>query len=252
MGYNRPSPSSRGNHRGGGGGSFIVPSNPSGLKNEGSIKKTTKITSSGQNIRNNYSKSSAVGISSHLNGSSSTGHYRIGSNYGVRNGGNTNFTANPRIRKGAPSSTTAHNAMASFRSGPVKVVADNKKDASKRPSSASKVNKKSSKMVNKPSTRPGTASTRSSSNRPPSPGSRPLKSDSLFSSYNRHKNSKLNGATKKLGVSKQVSSTGKIKSTTNAVPKTKTKPQSPGRGMYSKQLGGPNTNTYTTYKSLKD
>lgn len=56
------------------------------------------------------------------------------------------------------------------------------KDGSKRPSSASKATK-SSKIVSKVPNRPGTASTRTSLNRPPSPGSRTLKSDLLFSSY---------------------------------------------------------------------
>lgn len=93
--------------------------------------------------------------------------------------------------------------MASFRSGPVKAVGDSNtvsrdnqssgtskissKEVGKRPSSASKATKKTAKMVSKTSNRPGTASTRTSSNRPPSPGSRSLKSDLLFNSHNKHK-----------------------------------------------------------------
>lgn len=40
-------------------------------------------------------------------------------------------------------------------------------------------------MTSKSSNRPGTASTRASSNRPPSTGSHPLKSDLLFGSYHK-------------------------------------------------------------------
>jgi hypothetical protein len=192
--------STRGSHRGG--GSFIVPSSTTNKKSSSLTKKSTKEANSAQSLRTGYSKSA-----SHSNtGSNNTsGHYRLGSNYGVRNPSSTNFTANSRIRKSGPSNPNAHNTMASFRSGPVKIINDkseanagvngpstssstyNKKDASKRPSSASKVTKKSSKMVAKTSNRPGTASTRTNSNRPPSPGSRSLKSDLLFSSYNKHK-----------------------------------------------------------------
>jgi hypothetical protein len=199
----KPSSSTRSNHKGG--GSFIVPSNNPKNKKEGEIPKNTKCSTSAQNIKNNYSKNTTGGITNQQNSSSNSGHYRLGSNYGMRNPGGSNFTANSRIRKPNASSNNAHNTMASFRSGPVRVVGDNpnnrqitntsnngaithsKKDASKRPSSAGKANKKSSKIATKPSNRPGTASTRGSSNRPPSPGSRSLKSDLLFNSYNRNK-----------------------------------------------------------------
>ena len=209
MGYNKPSPSSRGNHKTGSGGSIIVPSNNSSFKkNEGPPKKHSKMSSSANSIRTSYSKNNGLLSNSNQNNSSNGGHYRLGSNYGMRNPGNNNFTANTRIRKPTNTSGTVNNTMASFRQGPVKVVSSEsnnnnnitssknsnninnpqRKDASKRPSSASKVNKnKSSKMVNKSNNRPGTASTRASSNRPPSPGSRSLKSDHLFNSYNRHK-----------------------------------------------------------------
>ena len=73
--------------------------------------------------------SAAVGITSHLNGSASTGHYRLGSNYGMRNPGGSNFTSNPRLKKPVNSSTGVHNTMASFRSGPVKVVVESKNSA---------------------------------------------------------------------------------------------------------------------------
>lgn len=200
----KPSPSTRGNHKGG--GSFIVPSSNPKYKKEGEISnKNNKCSTSAQNIKTNYSKSTTAGVSNQQNSSSNSSHYRLGSNYGMRNPGGSNFTANPRIRKPNVTSNNAQNTMASFRSGPVRVVGDNsnnrqiantsnngtinnsKKDASKRPSSAGKANKKSSKITPKPSNRPGTASTRGSSNRPPSPGSRSLKSDLLFNSYNRHK-----------------------------------------------------------------
>lgn len=208
MGYQKPSPSSRGNHRGNTGGSFVVPSNTSGLrKSDNGIKKPGKISNSSQSIKTSNIKSDTVGVSSNMNGSTSNGgHYRLGSNYGLRNPGNSNFTANPRIRKPTNGGAVVQNTMASFRSGPVRVVNDNtssnnnqpinnqskvrsivaKKEVSKRPSSASKATK-TTKIVAKPTNRPGTASTRANSNRPPSPGSRSLKSDLLFSSYNKHK-----------------------------------------------------------------
>jgi hypothetical protein len=208
MGYQKPSPSSRGNHRGNTGGSFVVPSNTSGLrKSDSGIKKSSKTSNSSQSIKPNYAKTNSVGLTSHVNNSTSNGgHYRLGSNYGLRNPGNSNFTANPRIRKPTNGGGAVQNTMASFRSGPVRVVNDNtntnnnqpltsqnkvrsvvaKKEVAKRPSSASKATK-TNKIATKPTTRPGTASTRANSNRPPSPGSRSLKSDLLFSSYNKHK-----------------------------------------------------------------
>jgi len=190
-------PSTRSSNKGG--GSFIVPSS-------GSKMKSSK-NASGQNLRSSYNKNPTVGLSSHLNGSSSTnGQYKLGtSNYEMRNSSGNNFTANPRTRKPVSTSAHAHNTMASFRSGPVRVVNDTnnsrtaggntghtsisnvKKDVSKRPSSAGKAVKKSSKITTKPSTRPGTASIRGNSNRPASPGSRSLKSDLLFNSYNKSK-----------------------------------------------------------------
>lgn len=124
----------------------------------------------------------------------------------------------------------------------------------KRPSSASKVKQKPAKISTKPGIRPGTAGTRPSSYRPPSPGSRSLKSDHLFTSYSRHKSSKITGATKKLGTSKPAnSSSSRLKpSSTNLVPKTKSKPDSPGRVVYSKPVtASQNTNSYINYKGLR-
>lgn len=144
MMYHKPSPSTRGNNRG---GSFVVPSNSSSTrKNEIGGKKSSKGYNSSQNMKSNYSKTSTAGISSHLNNSTSgSGHYRLGSNYGggqlskstesmsmkqgakpynVRQPGGSNFTANPRIRKPVGVNSTAQNTMASFRSGPVRVVND--------------------------------------------------------------------------------------------------------------------------------
>jgi len=257
--YNKPSPSSRGNIRGG--GSFVVQSNASNKKSNSLPKKTTKDTNSTQNIKPSYSKNVPGGISSNPSATTNNGHYRLGSNYLMKNSSGSNFTANPRIRKAGAPNPSAQNTMASFRSGPVKVINDNnnnaannntKKDVTKRPSSASKALKKNPKLSNKASSRPGTASTRTNSNRPPSPGSRSLKSDLLFGSYNRNKSSKIGGATKKLGVTKQSSSsTGKIKSSTSAViPKTRTKPQSPGRSVLSKPVTANQNKTYTNYKGL--
>ena len=159
----------------------------------------------------------------------------------MRNPGGSNFAAtNSRMRKAGTSST--HNTMVSFRSGPVKVMNDNnnntnaqpktfingirnQKDASKRPSSASKANKKTTKMTAKTSSRPSTASTRTNSNRPPSPGSRSLKSDLLFSSYNKNKNCKVNNGSKPRNTKAVSSSTSKIKGTmSNNMPKTRPKP----------------------------
>jgi hypothetical protein len=200
MAYNKPSPSSRSNNRG---GSFVVPSNSSGIAKSDS-RKSTKLSSSSQNIKSNYSKPSGTNGVSNTSGASSTNYNRFVPGYGNRNPGNSNFTTNPRLRKPTPSGAAVHNTMASFRSGPVKVVGETtpnnqnshnpsisssirQKDASKRPSSASKATKKPTKIITKTSTRPGTASTRNSSNRPPSPGSRSMKSDLLFGSYNKHK-----------------------------------------------------------------
>lgn len=211
MQYNKPSPSSRTNQRG---GSFVAPPNATG-KSERTRK--TKTGSAGSS-KHGYAKSN-----NSMGGSNSNSQYGFGSSYGHRNPGNSNFTANPRIRKSNNNGPTAHNKMASFRSGPVKAVGESaasrdnntsdsrkgqigesrkgghaqdsrkgysdnsrktqSKESNKRPSSASKATKTSSKMVSKVSNRPGTASTRTSSNRPPSPGTRSLKSDLLFSSY---------------------------------------------------------------------
>lgn len=201
------SKSSRDSHRGG--GSFVVPSSTTNKKSS-SLTKSSKEANSAINLRSSYPKSNGNTIptatTNNQNSNTNSSHYRLGSNYGMRNPGGSNFTANPRIRKTGTSNPSAHNTMASFRSGPVKIMngesAQNQqpkqanndaglsskaRDASKRPSSASKANKKPTKMLAKTSNRPSTASTRTNSNRPPSPGSRSLKSDLLFSSYNRHK-----------------------------------------------------------------
>ena len=267
MQYNKPSTSTRINHRGG--GSFITPSNTSGKQER---TRKSKLSSSACHIKANYSKSNGA---SNNTGSSTNGQYIIGSNYGNKNSGpnnknpgRSNFTANPRIRKTANSGTSIHNTMASFRSGPVKVVGESNnapresqtsaqgrasgKDVSKRPLSASKATKKPLKMHSKPSNRPGTASTRTSSNRPPSPGTRSLKSDLLFGSYNKKNNTKSTGISKnKFGNSKQGSSFGKIKQGSTSGVKTRTKPQSPGRAMYPKHISNASNNTYTQYKGLR-
>lgn len=200
MAYNKPSPSSRENQRG---GSFVVPSNNSAIAKTDS-RKTTKLSNSSQSIKTSYAKTPSTNGVSNANTSSNTNYNHFGPGYGNRNPGNSNFTANPRLKKPTSSGAAVHNTMASFRSGPVKVVGEStanaqniqnpsitsslkQKDASKRPSSASKATKKSSKMITKTSARPGTASTRTSSNRPPSPGAKSMKSDLLFGSYNKHK-----------------------------------------------------------------
>lgn len=188
----------RGSHRDGS-GSFVVPSSNTNKKSNSLPKKNTKEAGSASNMRTGYSKGPSA---SNTSGPNKSGHYRLGSGYGMRNTGGSNFSANTRVRK-AGSGNPAHNTMASFRSGPVRVVNDKsegnprqssdshktyqRKDASKRPSSASKATKPTSKIVSKSSNRPGTASTRTNSNRPPSPGSRSMKSDQLFSSYSKHK-----------------------------------------------------------------
>lgn len=240
--YNKPSPSSRINQKPG--GSFLAPAGPSG-KSERTRK--SKAGTSAAASKPGYPK--AI---SNMSGSGSNGQCNYECNFENRhpankNMQNSNFTANPRIRKSNNNPPAVNNTMASFRSGPVKVVgtssnasretrgdargepgrdnnrknphkshiksslnesrkgpmADSRKiptaeyrkghskDGSKRPSSASKATNpksKSSKIVSKVPNRPGTASTRTAStrtslNRPPSPGSRTLKSDLLFSSY---------------------------------------------------------------------
>lgn len=170
-----------------------------------------------------------------------SGHYRVGS--GVRSSNGVGFTANPRLKKVG----TTNNSIGSV-NNPVK------KDVTKRPSSASKAKTKPSKISTKPGIRPGTANTRPSSYRPPSPVSRSLKSDHLFTSYSKHKSSKITGATKKLGSSKPIANSAtRIKaSSTNLISKPKAKPESPGRVVYSKPvIASQNTNSYINYKGLR-
>lgn len=129
--YNKPSPSSRGGQRTGG-GSFVVPSNTSSSKkNDSFTKNKSKTSHSSQNLKTSYSKPTSAGISSHINPETSgSGHYRLGSSYGVRQPGGSNFAANnPKIRKPTNTNAAAQNTMASFRSGPVKVVNDRTKPA---------------------------------------------------------------------------------------------------------------------------
>ena len=271
MSYNKPSPSTRASHRGG--GSFVVPGSGGSTKPE-NHRKPNKLSSSTQSIKPSYTKNPALGVHAPpMNNSTSSSNYKFGSGYQNRTPGSNSFGANTRIRKPTTNNgTNAHNTMASFRSGPVKVVGESnnqqpaapshtsnhvKKDASKRPSSASKAQKgKTSKIVTKSSNRPGTASTRTSSNRPPSPGNRSLKSDLLFGSYKQKsykEASKPNGSGKPKLNPKSSSSSGS--SRTKAQGPKRTKPHSPGRVMYSK----PSQNTgasssgpsYANYKGLR-
>lgn len=110
--YNKPSPSSRMNQKSG--GSFLA---PSGTTTKPERPRKPKGASSIGSSKSGYNKPST-----NVSGSGSNGQYNYGSNYDNRNPGNSNFTANPRIRKTNNNPSTINNTMASFRSGPVKVV----------------------------------------------------------------------------------------------------------------------------------
>lgn len=97
MKYNKPSPGTRLNHRG---GSFIAPSNSSGKPERA---RKTKISSSASHIKSSTSKSNGGSN----NGCASTNNQSaFGSSYGdkninvsSKNPGRGNFTENPRIKK---------------------------------------------------------------------------------------------------------------------------------------------------------
>lgn len=111
MKYNKPSSVNQLNNRGR--GSFIAPSNSSGKPEK---TRKAKISNSANNLKFN-------GISNN-DGPSTNNQYPVGSSSGNKNIGKGNFTGNPRMKKTAANGTTIRNTMASFRSGPVKVVGE--------------------------------------------------------------------------------------------------------------------------------